>query len=498
MHDDRNKPDILIVEDESVVAMDLAQGLERLGYEIAGIVDTGSEAIRLAGEVQPALVLMDIRLRGEMDGIAAARAIRDRWRIPVVFLTAHSSEATFARVKDVKPSGYLTKPFHAHDLGAAVAVALHQDKLARELFAEKTWLATMLASLSDAVIATDEKGLVRYLSPAAESLTGWSNEEAHGRPIEEIDRLSGADGRPITEAPLRAVLKTGRATTRGEFMIRSRSGREVIVEKAATPITGADGELIGAVSLSLDVTQRREEERQRESLRAELQRSNDELSRFGHALAHDLQGPAHSVNALAELVEKRGQLTDEQLHILGMIKHGAKAIERLVLSMLEFAQMGHGDLQRCSVEVNRLIESLRITLAPLIAQSGASIIYGTLPVIDADPVQMERLFQNLLTNAFLYRRSEVPPTILISGDDTAEGWVFSVQDNGRGIPPEWRERVFDPLVRFNAQSSSGSGLGLSLCRRIVERHGGRIWIEPTGAPHGTHIRFMIRKSRFPG
>jgi PAS domain S-box-containing protein len=492
MYDD--KPRILIVEDESVVAMDLAQDLDRLGYQIVGIADTASEAIRLAGEVRPELVLMDIHLHGGMDGIAAARTIRDRWRIPIVFITAHSNDDTFAQAEEIKPSGYLTKPFHAHDLGAAVAVALHQDKLARELFAEKTWLATMVASLSDAVIATDEKGLVRYLSPVAESLTGWSNEEALGKPIEEIDHLAGADGEPIREGPLRTVLRTGRATTRGEFLIKSRSGREVIVEKAATPITDAHGDLIGAVSLFLDVTERREADRQRESLWAELQRSNDELSRFSHALAHDLQAPANSVNALTELVEKRGQLTDEQLHILGMIKHGAKAIERLVHSMLEIAQVGQGDLKRRPVDISRLIESLRITLAPLIAQSGATIIYGTLPVIEANPVQMERLFQNLLSNALQYRRPEVPLTILISGESMVEGWVFSMQDNGQGIPPESRERVFDPLVRLHPQSSPGSGLGLSLCRRIVERHGGRIWIEPTGAAQGAHFRFVIRKS----
>jgi hypothetical protein len=492
MYDD--KPGILIVEDESVVAMDLTQDLERLGYQIVGIADTGSEAIRLAEEVRPELVLMDIHLHGGMDGIAAARTIRDHWRIPVIFITAHSNDDTFALANEIKPSGYLTKPFRAHDLGAAVAVALHQDKLARELFAEKTWLATMLASLSDAVVATDEKGRVRYLSPVAERLTGWSSEEAIGKPIEEIDHLSRADGEPISEGPLRTVLRTGRATTRGEFLIKSRSGREVIVEKAATPITDAHGDLIGAASLFLDVTERREAERQHESLRAELQRSNDELSRFAHALAHDLQAPANSVNALTELVESRGQLTDEQWHILGMIKHGARAMQRLVQSMLEYAQVGQGDLKPRPVEIGALLESLRITLAPLIAQSGATIIYGTLPVIEADPVQMERLFQNLISNALQYRRPQVPVTILISGERTGDGWFFSVQDNGQGIPPAWRERVFDPLVRLHAQSSSGSGLGLSLCRRIIERHGGRIWIEATGAAQGTHIRFVIRNS----
>jgi PAS domain S-box-containing protein len=489
MYDD--KPGILIVEDESVVAMDLAQDLERLGYQIVGITDTGPEAIRLAGEAMPELVLMDIHLHGGMDGIAAARTIRDRWGIPVVFITAHSNDETFAQAEEVKPSGYLTKPFPAHNLGAAVAVALHQDRLARELFAEKTWLTTMVASLSDGVIATDEKGLVRYLSPVAEKLTGWSGEDALGQPIESIDRLATVGGEPIAETPLRTVLRTGRATARTEFLITSRSGLQIVVEQAATPITDAHGELIGAVSLVLDVTARKESERQREGMRAELQRSNEELSRFSHALAHDLQAPANSVNALTELIESRGQLNDEQLHILGMVKHGARAIRRLVHSMLEVAQVGQGELKRSPVDILALIESLRITLAPMIAQSGATIIYGTLPVIDADPVQMERLFQNLLSNAMQYRRSDVPLTILISGESTPKGWFFSVQDNGQGISPEWRERVFDPLVRLHAQSSSGSGLGLSLCRHIVERHGGRIWIEATGDTQGAHLRFVI-------
>src|SRR5690348_4409710 len=177
------KPGILVVADENVVAMDLENDLARLGYDVVGVADNGPEAVRIASDTHPQLVLMDIKLRGQMDGVETARKIRDGLQVPIVFITANTNEGTFRRAQEIQPFAYLTKPYRASDLNAAVALALQQHKVVRALFKENTWLTTMLSSLSEGVIATDENGLVRYISPLAEKLTGWTGAAALGMPI---------------------------------------------------------------------------------------------------------------------------------------------------------------------------------------------------------------------------------------------------------------------------------------------------------------------------
>src|SRR5262245_16859293 len=246
---------ILVVEDETVVAMGLERDLSLLGYEVVGIADNSPDAMRLTASLHPELVLMDIQLQGEKSGIETARNIRDEWQIPIVFVTANSNDATFAFARSAEPFGYLTKPYRTSDLNAAITLALHQSKVTRALFAEKTWLTTMLSSLSDGVVATDKEGVVRYLSPVAETLTGWHHAEALGKPIEEVYRLLSDKGSPTRECQLRRALRTGKALEREEFLLVSRSGTRLFVDDAAAPIRDENGALIGAVSLFLDVTE---------------------------------------------------------------------------------------------------------------------------------------------------------------------------------------------------------------------------------------------------
>ena len=162
-----NRPKILVVEDEQVTALDLQRSLTGLGYEVTAVTHSGQKALQLTEQFCPDLVLMDIQLKGTVDGISAANQIRDRWQIPVVFVTANANNETLARAQATGAYGYLVKPFRPRELNATILVALHQHRLARELFAESSWLMTILKSLSDGVIATDAEGRVRYLNPVA-------------------------------------------------------------------------------------------------------------------------------------------------------------------------------------------------------------------------------------------------------------------------------------------------------------------------------------------
>jgi light-regulated signal transduction histidine kinase (bacteriophytochrome) len=243
----------------------------------------------------------------------------------------------------------------------------------------------------------------------------------------------------------------------------------------------------------VDMTERHRAEQESERLRIELERSNEDLSRFSYALAHDIHGPANNVRALGELLKngKAGALNEKQVEVIGMITDTAATIQRLVSSMLEFAQVGHGEIKREEIAVNDIIDAVRTRLSAAIADSGATIQYDALPVIEADRTQLEQVFQNLLSNAIEYRKPGEALVISISGESLAGEWTFSIEDNGEGIPPEYLHRIFEPLKRLHGKDVPGTGLGLALCRRILERHNGRIWAESAGPGSGATIRFVL-------
>jgi PAS domain S-box-containing protein len=493
MNEPRHGEKVLIVEDEQILAMDVRAQLSELGYDVVGIASTGKEALRLAEERRPDLVLMDIQLRGAIDGIAAAGEIRQQWQTPVVFMTAFAGEETLSRAKLSGPYGYLPKPFEAKHLNAAVTIALEQHRMIREAFQEHGWLRTLLASMSDGVIATDLQGRVKFLNPVAEKLIGWSLAEALDRPIEEVYVLRQEDGTPLERCQLRRVLAGQRAVARERFLLISRTNMILFVDDSAAPIHDAQGTMTGAVTVITDVTEREHSERERQRLQAELERSNDELSRFSYSLSHDLQAPASSIAALGELLKqgKEGELTAGQLQILEMMTQSARGMQRLVSSMLNYAQIGHGEICFEPVPVDEVVQAVRVRLSDAIGNSGAQIEYESLPVIQADRTQMEQVFQNLLSNAIHYRKPGTTPRIFISAEEIGEGWAFAVADNGQGIPAEWLSRIFEPLKRLHGRDVPGTGLGLALCQRIIERHGGRVWAESAGSGNGTTVRFVL-------
>jgi signal transduction histidine kinase len=187
-----------------------------------------------------------------------------------------------------------------------------------------------------------------------------------------------------------------------------------------------------------------------------------------------------------------GRLNPKDRDLLDAISRAALNMDELIRSLLAYAQAGQAQLALKPVAVATIVEQVLTSLAPLIAETGAEITVGNLPVVEADRVQLQQLFQNLVTNSMKYGRPDEPLRIEISAEQVQGGCRFAVRDNGQGIAPEHFQQIFEPLKRLHGADVPGTGLGLSLCRTIVERHGGRIWVESEGSGCGATFNVFLR------
>ena len=428
---------VLIAEDEHIVAKDLAKSLGVLGYDVAALADTGADAVRIAEQVCPDVILMDIRLRGEMDGIAAATVVWERWKIPVVFITSHSDPETIKRAANASAYGYIVKPFRANELDATLRVAIRQNQLSRELFAEKDWFRVLLTALSDGVIATDCDGRVQYMNRLAEKLTGWNLAQAAGTEIESVLNLRTLESKPGATCQIREALRTGKTTSRERFSLAPRKGQTLAIDESASPIRNSRGEIIGAVTIFLDVTASVQLDEDRELLIRELERSNEELSGFAHAVSHDLQAPVRAIKSHTELLSRKAtdSPADVEEKLVSTITRAADEMDQLIRSLLSYAQVGQQQAKPEPVSLKSVVEAVLPAVQPLLVDAEATIEYGDLPIIHADKVQIQQLLQNLLTNAAKYRKTNRPLHVQITAETKRNRWRVAVKDNGQGIAP---------------------------------------------------------------
>ena len=289
-----NDRSILIVEDEAIVALDLKHQLEELGYTVHAIAPSAERAIEIVNERQPHLILMDVRLQGQLDGIEGAAIIRRNHNVPVIFLTSHSDNDTVRRAAGTSPYGYLTKPYQMRELRAGIEVAMTKAAMERQLREADRWFVHTLQCVADGVIVTDMDERVRFLNPAAQRLTGWPTEEAAGRGIDEIVHLRDLrDLRDEGDVPtaaldaaasqsasesLRWVLRHSRAQSVAHGVeMEDRDGMSHVIDRTAGPVNDELGHPMGAVLVLRDASQRIAQEA--------LLRSSEERFRsaFDHA-----------------------------------------------------------------------------------------------------------------------------------------------------------------------------------------------------------------------
>jgi len=384
----------------------------------------------------------------------------------------------------------------------------------------------LIESASDIISTVSTEGILTSLNPAFENILGWPRNDWIGKHV--LDLIHPEDV-PAAESVLKAALRGERPPVH-DIRIRTRSGEWRVLESIRRPLIDA-GKLLGVLSISRDVTERRQAEDARRHAQEELEervqvrtremneangkllqeveerrrvaaelarrtrdleRSNAELEQFAYVASHDLQEPLRMVTSYVQLLQERyqGRLDADADEFIGYAVEGARRMRRLILNLLEYSRRGFGTQSIQPVGVGDALNEALQNLRPRLEEAGATVASRDLPVVMADPTQLTEILQNLVSNAVKYRGKD-PPLIEVSALQSGGECMIEVRDSGIGIDPKLLRRIFLPFQRGSSSDScDGSGVGLAICKKIVERHGGRIWVE--SAPgRGSAFRFTL-------
>jgi light-regulated signal transduction histidine kinase (bacteriophytochrome) len=293
--------------------------------------------------------------------------------------------------------------------------------------------------------------------------------------------------------PLEMVKKTKQSVV-VEHIHNDKDGNSRNYEVHGYPIFDNDGNIIQMIEYTLDITNRKKAEKELNNTLKDLRRSNAELEQFAYVTSHDLQEPLRMVASFTQLLQNRyhDKLDDDANDFINYAVEGASRMHNLISDLLIFSRVGTRGKSFKTTDMNTVLDAVIATFQQVIKETNTTITYKPLPVIIADESQMIQLLQNLISNAIKFR-SEESPRINVSGDLKADKWIFSVSDNGIGIDSKNFDRIFIIFQRLHKKEEySGTGIGLAVCKKIIQRHRGKIWVE-SELGKGSTFYFSIPK-----
>jgi PAS domain S-box-containing protein len=352
----------------------------------------------------------------------------------------------------------------------------------------------LLEAAPDAMVVVNHSGAIVLLNLQSEQQFGYSRDELIGRPVRQIipegfaERLL-ADGLRSVEEALSQQIGTGI-----ELTGRRKNGSTFPIEIMLSPLDSPDGMLVTAAIR--DVSVRHKAEAHLLRMVSELNRSNEELRQFAYVASHDLQEPLRMVASFTQLLATRyqGKLDADADEFIAFAVDGANRMQRLIQDLLAYSRVSTTGTQLLETSSEDALCEALVNLRGAIEESGAVVTHDPLPAVCADETQLIQLFQNLIGNAIKYHGLAAPRVHIVAGRTGRSSWRFSVQDNGLGIEAQYFDRIFGVFQRLHTRSEfSGTGIGLAICKKIVERHGGRISVESEPGK-GSTFHFVLAES----
>ena len=482
---------ILIVDDDWTTRLELAEMLTSAGYHVVGKAETGRQAVEMAGELAPDLILMDIVMPGGMDGISAAEEIKADSNIPIVFISGYGDPELVERAKRVEPFGYVMKPFDEAEVKAFVEIALYKSKIERELEAangrlqrlHKAWEGIFQA-IGNPTVLLDTQRRIIHANTATLKSTGLSAEEVIGRKCHEVFHHCA---QPPEGCPYEEIITTGRFET-CEMEIEALNGTFLI---SYTPLLDPEGRVEKVIHIATDITEAKRAEAERKKLETELRRA-----RKMEMISTLTAGIAHDYNNLLSIVLGNISLAKTEVKpgatVLEFLKNAEKAslkTKDLTRKLMTLSDGGAPTREPGSIE-NLIRETLK-EMAPHKSIECSLEITDNLWYVDYDPTQMRYAISNVVTNAM-----EAMPrggTIDIQMGNTVirdpnngsaippgngKFVLIVVKDNGSGIPEEHLEKIFDPYFSTKERGiQKGMGLGLTTANSIIQKHKGSMRVE---------------------
>lgn len=348
----------------------------------------------------------------------------------------------------------------------------------------------VMENSTNAIYTMNPEGHFTSANKRTCEMTGYPLAELLGKPWDSMMRAADL---PELHAGFVSTLEGKSPLINREVAMQKKDGSWFIITFSIAPLS-RDGVVFAVVGAAEDITERKRDETELKTRAEELSRSNRELEQFAYVASHDLQEPLRTVTGFAQLLSRRyqGKLGDEADEFIGFINSGVARMKSLIEDLLAYSRVQREARSLALVSLDKVVATAIANLGGAIAAAGARVSYTPLPTLAIDTGQFAQLFQNLIGNALKFR-GDSAPVVRISAEQREHDWLFSVADNGIGIDAASAERVFLLFQRLHTRDRyEGNGIGLTICKKIIELHGGRIWVEPTAAgAHGSTFCFTL-------
>ncbi|MEA5582558.1 ATP-binding protein [Nodularia harveyana UHCC-0300] len=496
---------VLVVEDEYILAMNLQESLETLGYTVVNIADSAEDAITQANELRPNLILMDIRLRGEKDGIYAAEQIWHDLEIPVIYVTGHSDKSTVERATLTSPFGYILKPIKEQELYVAIQTALNR-------YEHEQFLSSVLREMGDGVIVVDPQLEIKYMNQVAESLTGWRSHQAKDQIVTEVMELIDEETQLPSENPMISALRSEKTIySKNSVLLIANNGKTIPIADSATPLRDNNGLITGAVLVFRDDTQRRlieernladERARQLKIQLVEMQKFNQLKEDFLTTTSHEMRTPLSNIkmticmleHTLNEnrILESAAPATSWSLNrYLNILREQCEQELELVddLLYMRIIDADFYPLELITIKIQDWLPEVSEVFQELVQTKKQSLkvdVSPNLPAVLSDISLLTRVVSELLRNACQYtpdaEKIIVNAQLVTDTDSEIPLFEIIVSNSGVNIPTEEQALIFDPFYRITQGDhweNEGTGLGLALVKKIVQYLEGKIIVTST-------------------